>query len=141
MNFLLRGAEALPVTDLHYRKTWLALGWGLVGVVIYLSLMPHPPQPLDVSGADKVEHAMAYAGLALWFFQIVRKSSRLGAGVALVLLGVAIEIAQAFTPTRSFELADMGADAVGVVLGAWLVQSPLGRVLAAIERGLIEKAV
>ena len=127
--------------ELRYRKQWLALGWVMIGIVIYLSLMPYPPQPLDVSNADKIEHGLAYAGLALWFFQLVRKSSRVGVGLALCLLGVAIEIAQSFTPTRSFELADMGADAAGVLLGALLIFTRLGRLLAGMERLLIAKAV
>jgi VanZ family protein len=126
---------------LKLRPLWLALGWVMVGAVIYLSLMSDPPQPLQVSHADKIEHALAYAGLGLWFFQLLPAASHVRAGVLLCLLGVHIEIAQAYTPTRSFEFADMAADATGVLLGWYLARTRMGRLVAGMERMLLKKAV
>jgi VanZ family protein len=127
--------------ELRLRQLWLGLGWLMICAVVFLSLTPHPPKPLDVPLADKLEHAMGYAVLAWWFFQLFPRERRWHIAVALFLLGVAIEIAQAFTPTRNFELADMVADGVGVAVGGVLMRTPLRGALASVESILFGKAV
>ncbi|PJC04037.1 MAG: VanZ family protein, partial [Gallionellales bacterium CG_4_9_14_0_8_um_filter_55_61] len=57
---------------MKYRYFWLSAGWLLISLVLYLSLMPHPPEPLSFKNADKLEHAFSYAMLALWFCQLYR---------------------------------------------------------------------
>lgn len=126
---------------LRWRPLWLGLGWLMVAGVVYLSLMPDPPQPVTFPFVDKAEHAAAFAWLALWFLQLVAARRRRFVVAALLLLGGAIEIAQSFTPTRQFELADLGADAVGIAVGAWLARTALGKMLAALERQLVSRAV
>lgn len=122
--------------SLRLRPLWLALGWGMVAGVVYLSLMPSPPQPLTFDAADKLEHAAAFAWLALWFFQIVAARHRVATATALLLLGLAIEIAQSFTATRMFEIADITADGAGILLGAWLAHGRLGKMLYGLEQRL-----
>lgn len=104
----------------------------MVACVIYLSLMPSPPEPLRFAFSDKLEHAAGFAWLALWFMQIVPR--RLAACAALLLLGLAIEIAQSFTATRLFEVADIAADGAGILVGAWLARGRLGGMLAYFEK-------
>jgi VanZ family protein len=126
--------------QLRYRKPWLAIGWGMVVTVVYFCLIPHPPQLVSFAYGDKFEHVIAYTGLSLWFFQIGREPGAwLRTGLWLFGLGVGIEIAQAFTVYRSFEFADMAADAVGILLGAALARTPLGSVLRAVEDLLVAK--
>lgn len=129
----------MPVQTLHWRRLWLGLGWAMATSVVYLSLIPNPPEPLAVPFADKVEHASAFAWLALWFLQIVDTRHRVHVAAALLLLGVAIEVAQSFTPTRMFELADIAADAAGITIGAGLARTGLGSLLAGIERRLVSR--
>ncbi len=117
------------------RRAWLALGWIWVLVVFYLSLMPHPPQPVVFSGADKVEHALAYALLMLWFCQIYLGAERVRTSLWLVAMGVGIEFLQRMTGYRAFEYADMLADATGVLAGWALAQTKLGYVLRMLEHG------
>ncbi len=110
---------------LKYRAVWLAIGWGLVGLVVYLSLTPHPPKTLTFENADKLEHALAYATLSFWLCQIyLSGKSRVALMVALVGMGVALEYVQGWTGSRSFDVLDMLADSVGVLLG-WLLVLPL----------------
>jgi len=127
--------------SLRWRALWFGLGWLMVAGLVWLSLMPNPPQPLSFAFADKLEHAAGFAWLALWFLQIVAARRRLPAMAALLLLGTAIEVAQSFTATRLFEFADIAADAAGIVLGALLAQTGLGGLLAGIERRLAPKVV
>lgn len=121
----------MQATSLRWRGAWLLLGWLMVGLVMWVSLMPHPPRPLAFPQADKLEHAAAFAWLALWFLQLARPVPVL---LGLALLGVGIEIAQGFTDMRQFEALDILADGLGMVLGLWLVTTAAGRLLAALDR-------
>ncbi len=98
---------------------WHGVAWGLVGVVLYLSLMPQPPQ-LDISSGDKLGHLAGYALLMVWFTQLYARPAHWRLGVALFALGVFIECVQGLTAHRSFEWLDMAADGGGVLLGWWL---------------------
>jgi len=122
---------------LQYRSIWLAAGWLLVGLVVYLSLMPHPPEPMSFENSDKIEHAFAYGVLALWFCQIYMSAkSRMVLVLALVGLGVALEYVQGWTGYRTFDVLDMLADAIGVLLGRLLACTSLERVLSCLEKRL-----
>jgi VanZ family protein len=108
---------------LRYLRLWRALGGLLVLAVIWLSLTPAPPMP-EVAGGDKIGHVAAYAALMLWFSQLHPGFRvRLGWAVGFVALGIALEFAQLATRYRSFEIADMAADAIGVCLG-WAAAPP-----------------
>lgn len=104
------------------RRVWLATGWLWVVGVWILSLMPMPPQPLTFEFSDKLEHAAAYAWLMGWFAVAYRGCARLRAALALMAMGLAVEIAQGWSGYRYFEWADVLADAAGVALAAWGMQ-------------------
>ena len=119
---------------LRLRRLWLGIGWTLIGLVVYLTLVPSPSGPPPFPAADKLEHALAYAVLMGWFAQLYRAPSQrwLSAG-GLIALGVLLEYSQLLGGVRDFEYLDMLADAVGVLLG-WLgVLTPLGRTLQILE--------
>lgn len=120
---------------LKYRSVWLTGGWLLVSLIVYLSLTPHPPEPMSFPHADKLEHGFAYASLSLWFCQIyLSLRQRSVVIVALIAMGVAIEILQGWGGYRYFEYADMLANSTGVVLGYLLARTALGRVFVLIEK-------
>jgi VanZ family protein len=117
------------------RSGWLALGWLWVATVSYLSLMPHPPEPVSFDGVDKLEHALAYTLLMLWFCQIVvAKRARILLFIAFVVMGVAIEILQGLSGYRYFEYADMLANTTGVLIGFGLAHTQMGCILMKLER-------
>ncbi|WP_035384298.1 VanZ family protein [Ferriphaselus sp. R-1] len=118
------------------RKAWLVLGWLWVAVVFYLSLTPHPPEPVQFWNVDKLEHALAYALLMLWFCQLAYSRVRLG--LAFVAMGVGIEFLQGMTGYRYFEYADMLANSTGVLLGWGLAGTAAGRILLKIEAGAVQ---
>lgn len=115
---------------------WLALGWALVGAVVWLSLTPSPPQ-VALPQADKAGHFGMYLGLSLWFAQLYRRPwhARWAAGFAA--LGLALELAQGLTATRSPELLDAAANAAGAAAGWALAGTPAGRWLERLERRLL----
>ena len=117
----------------RYRRIWLLLGWGMVAAVVVLSLIPIS---VDLGGnRDKLAHATAYGGLSFWFGMIhASRRRQLAIAVALVAMGVILEFLQRLTDYRSFEVADMLANAIGAALGWALVQTPLKNVLAWVER-------
>jgi VanZ family protein len=123
---------------LKYRSVWLTGGWLLVGLVVYLSLTPHPPELLSIQNADKLEHGFAYGSLAFWFCQIYLSTrSRMIAIAALIGLGVGLEFVQGWTGYRHFDVWDMVANGIGVLFGFLLVRTPLGRLFISIEAGLL----
>jgi len=123
---------------LNYRRTWLAGGWLLVGLVAYLSLTPHPPElPLSFSSVDKLEHGFAYASLSLWFCQIyLHGRQRAVVAVALIAFGITLEFLQGMSGYRMFELADMLANSLGVLTGFLLARTRLGRLFILFETAL-----
>lgn len=98
---------------------WLGLGWVMIGAVLFLSLMPQPPQ-LGINSGDKLGHFAGYAMLMAWFTQLYTRAAYWRIGMGLFALGVFIECAQGLTSYRSFEWLDMLADGGGVLLGWWL---------------------
>lgn len=116
----------------HYR-IWLIVGWGMVAGAFVLSLIP---LSLDMpEGGDKVGHFVAYAGMTFWFGMLYAgPRRRLAIALAFTLMGVAIEFLQGLTDYRSFEVADMVADAVGTVIGVALLRTPLANALDWMER-------
>jgi len=105
----------------------------MVAAVVVLSLIP-----LEVDlghGRDKLAHFAAYGGLSFWFGMLVEGRGReLGIAAAFALLGVALEFLQGLTDYRTFEVADMIANATGAALGWGVAQTPLRNVLGWAER-------
>jgi VanZ family protein len=124
----------MSAQPLRYRTLWHAVGAGLVLLVIYLSLTPNPVHTPSLVGFDP-GHIAAYLVLMLWYAQILPMGrARIAAAVALVALGVGLEYVQGLTSYRTFDLADMRDDAVGVAVGFALALTPLGAVLRLLER-------
>src|SRR6266550_4701679 len=111
----------MPIQAAAVRRVWRTVGFGLIALVIWLSLTPQPIE-IPVKNGDKLGHVAAYATLMFWFAQLdTRHRMRLAYAIGFVMLGVALEFAQRLTDYRTFEVADMGADAVGVPV--WLLQA------------------
>ena len=107
------------------RRAWRVVGVGLILFVIWASLTPHPIS-IPVEQGDKVGHFAAYGTLMFWFAQLdARQRTRMAYAIAFVALGIALEFAQRLTDYRMFEVADMVANAIGVIIG-WVASPPRG---------------
>lgn len=96
----------------------------MAAVIVFLSLSPRPPQ-LEFEHSDKFGHLLAYGVLMLWFCLLYRSPRlQLAYGCAWIAMGVALEFAQGVTGYRSFEIADMMANSLGVLVG-WGISATL----------------
>ncbi len=102
-----------------------ALMWA--GWILKSTLDPDPePPPIELAHLDKIAHLVAWAvlaGLCRWALGKTASSKRafwVSWGLSFGY-GLAIEALQAPMATRSAEVLDLVADAVGALLGAWLV--------------------
>lgn len=121
--------------DFRRPRLWLgtwAFGWLLC---VVLSLI-HPPQlGVDVPDSDKIGHFLAYALLSAWSVWIfASRRSHLLSSIALVLLGIAMELAQgALTDDRMMDVRDAWADAIGVLIGQLFAFGPARSLLQRFE--------
>jgi len=98
---------------LAIRRALFGLG---LAVILILALMPASTSPDWFPQADKLRHASAFA--VLWLLGMRSRLMRPGGlSLGLLALGVAIEVAQSFTPDREPSGWDVLADAVGIALG------------------------
>ena len=123
---------------LRHRGMWIAIGWGFVALVIYLSVTP---RPLDVPsvGGFKTGHILAYFWITWWFAQIWRAPwQRAVAAIAFIAMGIALEYVQLWIGYRDFAYADMVDDGIGAAVGFVAAFTPLGRMLARAD-GLLSR--
>lgn len=118
-----------------YKQLWLAVGYGLVLLVVYLSVTSQPPEiDLGFKFQDKVFHALAYFSLMFWFAQIYHvKKQRFLFALFFITLGVAMEGIQSLDPERYAEFDDIVANTFGVAIGMLLTKKSLKNLLVQFE--------
>ena len=127
---------ARPVVEgakrLRLHGIWRAVGIALIATVLTLSLMPIEADLGE--NRDKLWHFLAYGTLMFWFGMLIPARRRqLVIALAFCAMGAGVEFLQDMTPYRSYELADMMANSVGVLIGWSVVLTPLKHSLAWIE--------
>jgi hypothetical protein len=110
----------------------------MVAIVVWLSLIPHPPQPPSFLGWDKAQHFLAYGSLMSWYGMSFARHWRWP--LFLILLGVVLEFLQGLGGVRSLDPFDMVANTIGVGIGLALVRAtPLGRLLVVLDAQLARR--
>ena len=94
---------------------------------MFLSLTPSPPD-LDIEHGDKLGHLAGLRPADVLVLLAVSRDGTRGSPTpsAWIALGIALEFAQGATGYRSFEVADMAANSLGVLLG-WGISATLRR--------------
>jgi hypothetical protein len=87
----------------------------LVGLVLYVTLMPDIPGPPLLK--DKMAHGVAFMALMTWFCGVFEMRFAPLVAIALLCLGILIELVQQQLTYRSAELADGLADMAGIGVG------------------------
>jgi len=99
--------------------TFISIIWAVsAGVVIFYSLVPRVEFPVDFWQADKFYHLIAYCWLSI--LPLVGYSERkfaLKASLSMILLGILLETGQLYVPGRTFSVADITMNTLGVILG------------------------
>lgn len=121
-------------TPLKYKIYWLLIGYLMVTFVIYSSLST-ADAVLEIKVSDKLMHVLGYFGLMGWFMQIYR-SRRAGTLLAItfITMGIVLEFLQGLGGVRYFEVADMLANSLGVLIAWALSYTSLSSVLVWVER-------
>jgi VanZ family protein len=133
---VIAAATADALREFHRPRVWVgvwAFGWVLC---IVLSLI-HPPQlGIDVPDGDKIGHVFAYGVLSAWAaWLFATRRARVAACIALVLLGLLLEVAQGeFTSDRMMDPLDGWADLIGVLLGQLAGLGSAGGFLQRLDR-------
>ena len=115
----------------RYHKLWLAIGYALVILVIYLSATSTPPLPdVEIPYFDKVGHLLAYFAMMAWFAQLYHtKKQRIIYAFLFIALGIAMEFVQSFDPARMAEFADMVANTLGVLMAVLITRMSAFRLI------------
>lgn len=108
-------------------RAWLPL-YAYAALIFAQSHFPSPEMPPIFSVSDKLLHLAAYAVMGVLCFRAfharwpqARLATLCGASAAAAAFyGVTDELHQAFIPSRSADLLDWAADALGGLLGAAL---------------------
>ena len=116
---------------LHYRWAWIGAMWLLALAIISGSLGPYGG-PAPFPGFDKIEHFSAYFALTVLGAAIVTTDGLPWVVARAMLLGLAMEGAQAlFTRSRTADWSDILANTTGVMTAWWLMQRRAGWALLA----------
>ena len=106
----------IQMRPLQYRYLWLFGGMCLVILVLYTTLMPASSSPSMLLN-DKAAHGIAFFAMMIWFCGVFEMRVAPLVAVALVCLGILIELIQQQLTYRSAELADGLADIGGIAVG------------------------
>jgi len=105
---------------LKFKPLWLLMGYALIAFVVMQSLTSSPVD-MGVKVWDKLLHTTGYFVLMGWFVQIYHgKFSSILCGLFFISMGIGLEFLQYLGGIRYFEVNDMLANSLGVII-AWLL--------------------
>lgn len=119
---------------LRYARHWQLCSVILLLLVLIAALMPAAvwfwsegmPMPPWLRHTDKWLHGFTFVVLAVWFSGQYGKSAYWRIALGLLAFGVLIEVLQGLIRYRMAEWYDIGADALGIVLGLLIAVAGLG---------------
>ena len=99
------------------RLALVAAGWAWAAAIVWLSLTPSLPQA-DVAHTDKLGHLAGYGLLMFWFCRLYpTRQTRVAYAAAFTVMGIGLELLQGHLGYRTYEVFDMLANTIGVLLG------------------------
>jgi len=109
---------------LRHTRRWQIASLIILLIVLVATLMPAVWYWDDrfkalswFQGVDKWFHGITFLVLSIWFTGLYRKRSYWKIGIGLLLFGLVIEACQRMVSYRTAEWLDVGADAIGIILG------------------------
>ena len=119
---------------MEYKPLWVFIGYMLIALVVYQTLTANPVSAgFDIS--DKLIHTVGYFVLMGWFVQIYHgKRQKLFWGLFFVAMGIGLEFLQDLTGVRFFEVSDMLANGLGVLLAWGLSTTKFSASIVAFEK-------
>lgn len=130
---------------LRYRRRWQIASLVLLFLVLAAALMPavwfwsNKSAGIQwFTGIDKWLHGIAFLVLALWFSGLYRRRSYWKVGLGLLLFGLGIEFCQRLVGYRTADMLDVGADAIGIVVGLVIGAISIGGWCLRVERRFLK---
>ena len=109
---------SIDVVNLKYKNLWLLIGYMLIAFVVYQTLTSSPVS-VSVKVSDKFLHTVGYFVLMGWFVQIFQQQQqRFLWALFFIGMGIAMEFLQDLGGVRFYEVKDMLANGLGVLI-AW----------------------
>jgi hypothetical protein len=101
------------------RVIWVLLWMALMIGTFWGELLPGGSAVLNLVGllSDKLVHFSSYTLLAFIPAMGFRRPAGIACALAMIPVGVGLEFLQRMVPGRSFEIADMAANTLGVLAG------------------------
>lgn len=126
----MKGLRPLPHLTLW---RWLGRAWLFATIVV--CLVPMPKSPIPIEGSDKLEHALGWFAITIWYAQLAAvPRALLARACGFLALGAALELAQSLTTWRSADPWDLVANAAGVAAGLVIGMTPAAGILARLDR-------
>jgi len=130
-------SDGYAFQDFRFVRLWLAIGWAMILLVVYFSLIPNLPEMATFKGGDKIEHLTAYLVLMVWFSNLYAGTKeRMLIGAAFLSMGMVLEWIQYLTPYRTFQYTDAAANAAGIFVGWLLTKTASGTFLVKLDQAL-----
>jgi len=124
---------------LRFTPLWLSIGFVYILLIFYGCLRQTAPSEPIIPHLDKVIHSSAYLILGFWFSLIYKKDKQLKIFLLCTAQGIMIEYLQGLVGYRSFEYADMIANASGAIIGCFILARIYPNVLLKIEEFFIKE--
>jgi len=127
------------IMQLKFKPLWLLIGFLLITFVMVQSLTPSPVD-LGVQFWDKSLHTVGYFILMSWFMQLYHtQKGRLFWGLFFVFMGIGLEFLQDLGGVRHYEVNDMFANCLGVVIALLLSYTLFAKILGYIDSAIVKK--
>lgn len=132
MNTIL--GMSVYLKNFKFPRVWKFIAFFQIITIYYLCLRGSLPSTPSLPHIDKLFHLAAYFFLSGYLFSILSSGHFWKQVISLLVMGYSIELLQALTETRSYELLDMLANAAGILLGPLVFKSlNLAPILKTIE--------
>jgi VanZ family protein len=123
---------------LRWRTFWLVAGLIGTGFGLYLALRPPGAATPWFPGSDKLEHALSYLAMGLWFAALFERRHLTRVALGLISFGVLVEILQAALPYgRAAEWSDLLANGIGIAVAVLLTSALRESWMFSLERLLL----
>jgi VanZ family protein len=120
---------------LPHLALWRWLGRLALAATVVVCLVPMPKSPIPIEGGDKLEHALGWFAITIWYAQLAAvPRALLARACGFLALGAAIELAQSLTSWRSADPWDLVANAAGVAVGVAVGLTPAAGLLSRLDR-------
>ena len=106
--------------------------------IFYFSLIPSEASQYPDSHMDKLIHFSCYAALSVWFGQIIKSKYTIPLWILFILMGTLIEFLQRETGYRQYELLDIFANTIGIIIGGLISIKFIPNLLINFENKLLK---